>query len=146
MADAWSLGSLIFALIGAIFTLVGLVLTIGIVTAFVGLPFLALGLLFLGGGGYVLYRRYRETLKSVDILRNGAAVIGQITEARTNYSVTVNGRNPLTVDYAFRVENVEYQGSLTTLNPLNVEYCPGQAACVLYLPAAPQYSSLYPHP
>ncbi len=146
LADAWSLGASIFALLGAIFTFLGFGLTVGIITAFVGLPFLILGLVFLGGGGYVLYWRYRETMKSVNILRNGQAVRGEISEAHTNYSVTVNGRNPLTIEYRFQADGREYQNSLTTLNPLDLQYQAGKPVCVLYLAEAPQYSSLYPHP
>ena len=145
-ADTWSITAGIFALIGAIFSLVGFVLTIAIVTAFVGIPFLGMGLLFLGGGGYVLYWRYNEALKAVNILRNGEALLGRVTGAQTNYNVAVNGRNPLTISYQFRVNGKEYQSTVTTLNHLNLQYQPGQSICVLYLAENPEYNSLYPHP
>ena len=145
-SDAWSQGSIVFALLGVIFTLVGFVLTIAIITAFVGIPFLGMGLLFLGGGGYVLYWRYNEALKAVNILKNGEAVIGQVTDAQTNFTVAVNGRNPLTISYQFRAEGRDIQSSITTLNHLNVTFQPGKPVCVLYLPDAPDYNSLYPHP
>ena len=144
--DAWSVTAGIFALLGVIFAIVGFGLTIGIVTAFVGIPFLGMGLLFLGGGGYTLYWRYNEALKTVNILRNGEAVIGQITGAQINYSVTVNGRNPLTITYQFRAAGRDYDNAVSTLNPLNLQFQPGKAVCVLYLPDQPEYNSLYPHP
>ena len=146
LTDAWSMTAGIFALIGSIFSLVGLVLTIAIITAFVGLPFLGIGLLFLGGGGYVLNWRYQEALKRVKILRNGEAVIGRVTRTELNYSVQVNGRNPLTIGYQFQVSGKDYQSTATALNHLNLQFEPGKPVCVLYLPNAPEYNSLYPHP
>jgi hypothetical protein len=146
LADAWVMGAGIFALIGVIFSIVGFFLAVAIITAFVGLPFLGIGLLFLGGGGYVLYRRYQEALKAMNILRNGEAVIGQVTNAELNYSVLVNGRNPLTIGYQFLSIGKVYQSTVTTLNHLNLQFEPGKPVCVLYLPSAPEYSSLYPHP
>ncbi len=146
LADAWSMGAFIFALLGAIFTFVGFPLTVAIITAFVGLPFLGMGLLFLGGGGYVLYWRYQEALKAVNILKNGEAIIGQVTGTEVNYSVAVNGRNPLTIAYQFQVGGRDFQSKVTTLNHLNLSFQPGKPVCVLYLPGAPEYSSLYPHP
>jgi hypothetical protein len=146
LGDAWSMGAGIFALIGSIFSLVGLVLTVAIITAFVGLPFLAIGIFFLGGGGGVLYWRYREASKGMNILRNGEAVIGQVTSADINYSVQVNGRNPVTIGYSFQVSGKDYQSTVTALNHLNMEFNPGTQVCVLYLPDAPGYNSLYPHP
>jgi hypothetical protein len=146
LLDAWSIGAGIFALIGAIFSLVGFFLTIGIITAFVGLPFLGIGLLFLGGGGYVLYKRYQEATKTVNVLRNGEAVIGEVTSAELNYTVEVNGRNPLTIGYQFQAAGKDYQSTVTTLNHLNLQFEPGNQVCVLYLPNAPEYCSLFPHP
>ncbi|HEX7619713.1 MAG TPA: hypothetical protein VF359_00775, partial [Anaerolineales bacterium] len=108
LADAWSMSAGIFALIGAIFSTVGLVLTVAIITAFVGLPFLGIGIIFLGGGGYILYWRYQEALKGMNILRNGEAVIGRVTSAELNYNVEVNGRNPLTIGYQFQVSGKDY--------------------------------------
>jgi hypothetical protein len=146
LADAWSMGAGIFTLIGSIFFLVGLVLTVAIITAFVGLPFLGMGILFLGGGGYILYWRYKEALKALNILRNGEAVTGEVTSAELNYSVEVNGRNPITIGYRFQVSGKDYQSTVTALNHLNMEFKPGKLVCVLYLPDAPEYNSLYPHP
>jgi hypothetical protein len=146
IADAWSLGAGIFALLGSIFSLVGLIMTIAIITAFVGIPFLGMGLLFLAGGGFVLNRRYQETKKIMEVLRNGEAVIGQVLTSELNYSVQVNGRNPLTIDYQFQASGKNYQGSITTLNHLNLQFDPGKPVCVLFLLFAPEYNSIYPHP
>jgi len=111
-----------------------------------GTPVSRPGTLVPGGGGYILYWRYQEASKAVNILRNGEAVIGQVTGAQINYSVAVNGRNPITVGYHFRAAGRDYQSTITTLNHLNLRFEPGKSVCVLYLPDAPEYSSLYPHP
>jgi hypothetical protein len=145
-SDAWSIAAFIFALLGSVFTVVGAVLTILIVTAFVGIPFLVIGLPFLGAGGYILYRRYRETMKAVNILRNGEACKGEVSGSHLNASVTVNGRHPLTIEYRFEVQGQDHQNTLTTLNQLDLQYPAGKEVCVLYLAEDPQYSTLYPHP
>ena len=144
--DAWAQGAFVFALLGAIFAVVGFVLTLAIITAFVGIPFLGMGLLFLGGGGYVLYWRYKEAMKAVNILANGEAIAGRIADAQVNYSVRVNGAHPLTILYKYRVNGREYEGKITTLNRFEFDFRPGRNVCVLYLANAPEYSSLYPHP
>jgi hypothetical protein len=146
LSDAWAQAAFVFALLGAIFSVVGFALTIGIVTAFVGLPFLGMGLLFLGGGGYTLYWRYQESIKAVNILQNGEAVVGQITGAEVNYSVRVNGQNPLTISYQFAVAGKKYENKIITLNRFDMLFQTGKEVCVLYLPEQPDYNSLYPHP
>lgn len=146
LADGWMVAAGIFVLIGGIFFIVGVPLTIGIVTAFVGIPFAGLGLLFLGGGGYVLYWRYNEALNTAKILKYGAAIVGQVTSLSQNYSVQVNGRNPWTIAYQFRLNGREYQKTLTTLNQPSPRIQAGRQICVLHLPDVPEYNTLYPHP
>ncbi len=145
-SDSWSVAALIFTFLGVVFTVLGFSLTVAVVTAFVGIPFLGLGLLFLGSGGGVLVWRYREAMKAVNILRNGQAVRGEVIGADINHGVMVNGRHPLTITYRFQAGGREVRNSLTTLNPLDLQFPPGKSVCVLYLAEAPQYSSLYPHP
>jgi hypothetical protein len=146
LADAWVIGAGIFALIGGIFAVVGFGLTIGIVTAFVGIPFLGMGLLFLGGGGYVLYWRYQETAKTVNILRQGEAAVGQIVSVQQNFSVAVNGQHPWIISYQFQADGRGFQNKVTTLNPPGLQIERGRQVCVLYLPASPEYNTIYPHP
>ena len=146
LADGWTIAAGIFILIGGIFFIVGVPLTIGIVTAFVGLPFALMGLGFLAGGGYVFYWRYNEALKTARILKFGLAMLGQVTGVSENYSVQVNGRNPWRIDYQFTLNGQEYQKSLTTLNPPGPRVQPRREICVLHLPDAPEYNTLYPHP
>lgn len=146
MADGWSLSGGVFVLLGVIFISVGIPLTIGVITAFVGLPFWGLGLLFLAAGGYMLYWRYQEARKTLQVLRNGEATQGFIDDVEENLSVAVDDQHPWVIRYHFEVGEQTYQGSVTTLNPPGPQLQPGKAACVLHLPQAPEQNALYPHP
>lgn len=146
MSEGWGVVSFVFVLLGAIFALLGAALTAAIVTAFVGLPFLVLGLAFLAGGGAIMNSRFQAARQVVAVLRTGQPATGQISRVEENLNVRVNNQHPWTITYAFRVQDHDYQGSVNTLNPPGPDLQPGRAACVLYLPGAPQHNSLYPHP
>jgi len=144
--DGWALPALIFGFMGLIFSLVGAALTFGVVTAFVGIPFLLFGLVFLALGVGLFQWRYRLAQQGVKVLREGEATHGQIIELRENEAVEVNGRHPWTIQYQFQVDGLAHAGQHTTLNPPDERLQVGQTVCVLYLPAAPEFSSIYPHP
>ena len=146
LTDGWAMSAGIFLLIGGIFFVVGVVLTIGIITAFVGIPFALLGGTFLAGGGYVVYWRYNEALRTAHILKLGEATVGEITGLSENRNVQVNGRNPWTITYQFNYNGQQYQKSLTTLTEPGPRLQQGRRICVLHLPDTPEYSTLYPHP
>ncbi len=146
MVDAWGIVGFVFALLGSIFTFVGIVLTIAIVTAFVGIPFALFGMLFLVGGGAALYYTYQKAQKTIQVLREGEAVEGQIMNLEQNYNVRINGRNPWVISYQFRANGREYQGRVTTLNTPGAGLQPGETAYVLFLQNTPEHNALYPHP
>ncbi len=145
-SDGGAIASLVFLLLGFIFLVVGAGLTLGVITAFVGVPFVLLGLLFLGVGGAVLLWRYQTANKIVSVLKQGEATRGEIIDLRENYSVTVNGRHPWVIQYRFEAGGQSHDGKVTTLNQPGPQLQSGKAVCVLYLPAAPQWNSIYPHP
>jgi hypothetical protein len=144
--DGWAIAAFVFGLLGGIFSLVGAGLTIGIITAFVGIPFLLLGLVFLGIGGGILNWRYNETQKVVNVLRVGEATTGKIVEIQENYSVRINGRYLWVIQYQFQVNGQNYEGKVSTLNPVGEKLQIGKAVCILYLQTTPQSNSIYPHP
>jgi hypothetical protein len=146
LTDGGFIAAFVVGLLGMIFTVVGGVLTIFIITAFVGIPFLILGLAFLAGGGGLFYWRYGEAQKAVRVLREGEAVLGQITGVEQNLNVRVNGRYPWAISYAFQAGGRDYAGRVSTLNPPGPRLQAGQSAYVLYLPSAPDANGLYPHP
>jgi len=146
LTDGWAVSASIFLLIGGIFFFVGVPLTIGIITAFVGIPFALLGAGFLAGGGYIAYWRYNEALRTAQILKLGEATVGEITNLSENYNVQINGRNPWTIAYQFTYNGKLYQKTLSTLTPPGPRMQAGRKVCVLHLPDAPDYNTLYPHP
>ena len=85
-------------------------------------------------------------MKIVNVLRWGQAVRGQVTSVREDQMVSVNNRHPWVIEYSFPAHGQEVKGSLATLNNPAETLQPGQPAYVLYMPDAPQYSALYPHP
>ena len=145
-ADGWWIAGLVLGILGAVFGLVGAGLTIGAVTAFVGIPFLSVGLPLFGIGGLAFIWRYQKARKVVNVLREGDATRGQIDDTQQKYSVRVNGRHPWVIRYQFRANGQEYTGAVSTLNQPGEQLQAGKPVYVLYLPAAPQWSSVYPHP
>jgi hypothetical protein len=145
-ADGLWITALVLGLLGVVFSQLGAGLTIGIITGFVGIPFLLLGVALLGAGGGVFIWRYQEAQKVVDVLREGEATRGQIVEIQEDYSVSINGRNPWVIRYQFQANGQDHEGKVTTLNQPGQQLQAGKAVCVLYLPTAPKWSSIYPHP
>ena len=145
-SDGWAIAGSVVGLLGVIFGAVGTGLTLGIVTAFVGIPFVLLGVGLLGAGGAALIWRYQGAQKVVSVLRDGEAARGEIVEVRENYSVSVNGRHPWVIRYQFQANGAREEGAVTTLNAPAQQIQPGNAVSVLFLPSAPKWNSIYPHP
>jgi len=137
---------LIFSLFGLVFALISMPLEVSLVTASVGLPFLGLGLLLLGVGIAVLVGRYRMAQQTVEVLRQGEAVVGEIVSVVQNYEVSVNGRHPWTVEYDYEVEGRRYGAEVTTLSRPNLSKEPGNPVYVLFMRDDPDQSTIYPNP
>jgi hypothetical protein len=60
--------------------------------------------------------------------------------------VSVNGQYPWVIRYQFEANGQDHEGKVTTLNLPGQQLQAGRAVCVLYLPTAPKWSSIYPHP
>ena len=146
LTDSWGILALIFGLVGVIFSSIGAGLTLGIVTAFVGIPFLLLGLIFLVVALAVGTRRYDHARQIVNVLRTGESTQGQIIDVQKDYSVRVNRQHPSVIRYQFQVNGQDYEGNVRTLNPIGASLQAGKTVCILYLPNAPQWNSIYPHP
>jgi hypothetical protein len=144
--DSWGIVALIFGLLGVIFSFVGAGLTFVIVTAFVGIPFLLIGLIFLVVALAVGTWRYDHARQVVNVLRIGESTQGQIIDAQRDYSVRVNRQHPWVIRYRFQVNGQNYEGNVRTLNPVGARLQTGRMVWILYLPNAPQWNSIYPHP
>lgn len=146
LTDATAITGLVLGIVGGVFILVGLGLIVFIITALVGIPFVIIGIpIFLVGAG-LLYWRYQEKQKLVNVLRHGQAVIGEVTGLEENPMVRVNHRHPWVIAYQFRANGQVYSGSVTTLNNPTARLQPGCPSYVLFDPNAPELNALYPHP
>lgn len=146
MTDGSGITVMILIIIGFVFLMVGLGLIFGVITVFVGIPFSLLGAAMFISGLILGIKQYREKEMIVDVLRNGESVIGEITNLEENINVSINDRHPWLIEYDYAVNNRLYSGKVTTLNPPVMVLQPGKKMYVLYLPANPSKSSLYPHP
>ena len=144
--DSGAIAAFVFGILGVVFSLVGAGLTLGIITAFLGIPFLVLGLAFLAAALWVFLWRYQNAQKVVHVLRDGQARHGQILAIEQNYSVRIKGRFPWVIRYQFQADGQDYEGKVSVLNQPGEQYQAGKAVWVLYLPDAPKWNSIYPHP
>ena len=145
-SDGWAISGLVFSLLGLVFVVVGIPLTVSVVAAFVGLPFGGLGLVFLCGGIAVLVWRYQMAYRTVELLREGEATLGEIVSVTQNYHVRVNGRYPWTVGYDYEVDGRLYNGRVTTLSMPDLSQQPGSPVYVLHMRDDPEQSTIYPSP
>lgn len=144
-SDGGAIAGMVFLFIGVIFTVIGIPLSFAIVTAFVGIPFGLLGIVMSVVSGITLYNRFQKMNHTVEVLKNGEAVLGRIMQLGQNTSVQINGRNPWRIDYQFQINGRNYQGEVSTLSP-PYHLRPGMQSYILFLPEAPNYNALYPHP
>ncbi len=144
--DGWAIAAFVFLLLGGMFFLLGFGLTLGVITAFVGIPFAILGICFLAAGIPLFVWRVKTKQKTAEVLRTGQAAQGEIVEVHQNFSVRVNHQHPWIITYRFQSTGHEWTGVVSTLTPPGPQLQPGNAACILYLPDAPQNNALYPHP
>jgi hypothetical protein len=144
--DGWAITGFVFFLIGAIFAITGIALTIPIITAFVGIPFAGMGIVFFAGGLAALIWRYQEVQKTVAVLKEGEAVLGEIDTVRQNLYVRINGRYPWTITYLFQLGGKDYRGKVTTLSQPDLGRRPGRGVYVLYSRDDPTQNTIYPHP
>jgi hypothetical protein len=139
------------AILGSIFFLVGLVIlgaaTMAMFPAF-RLPdslfFTLFNLGFVVFGAIFFLRAFQKSLRTVKILRDGQAALGEISDVSMNYRVRINRRHPWVIQYSFKVFGGEYHGKLSTLSQPDADQAPGKAIYVLYHPDDPKKNTLYP--
>jgi hypothetical protein len=145
-ADGWWIVGMVLGILGLVFGLVGAGLSTAVITSFVGIPFLIVGLPLFVIGGAAFVWRYQRASQVVNVLRQGDAARGQVVDIQQKYNVRVNGRHPWVIQYQFHANGQQYNGSVTTLNQPGQQLQAGKPISVLYLPSAPHWSSIYPHP
>jgi len=144
--DGWAIAGFVLGLIGVIFLFLGLALILGLITAFVGIPFAILGLGLSVSGFALMFWRYMEKQKIVNVLRWGNAAQGVINTVEQNYAVRINQRHPWRIEYQFQCGQQTLTGQVSTLDQPGPQFLPGRPVFVLYMPGEPQLNALYPHP
>lgn len=145
-SDVWTVPAGIFAMVGLCFAFFGMPLPVSLERACVGLPVLGVGLLILGPAIAVLLWRYRMAQETVEVLREGEAVVGEILSVVQNYQVSVKGRHPWTVEYHYEVDGRRYGAEVNTLSRPDLSQEPGSPVYVLFMPDEPGRSTIYPSP
>jgi membrane protein implicated in regulation of membrane protease activity len=145
-SDYWADVGLILSLFGLVFALISIPVAVSLVTTCVGLPFLGLGLLLLCVGIAVLVGRCSMAQQTVEVLRQGEGVVGEIVSVVQNYQVSVNGRHPWTVEYDYEVEGRRYGAEVNTLSRPDLSKEPGSRVYVLFMRDDPSQSTIYPSP
>jgi hypothetical protein len=112
----------------------------------VGIPFLLVGLILLVVALAVGTWRYMHASQVVNVLRTGESTQGQVTDVQKDYSVRVNRQHPWVIRYQFQVNGRDFEGDVRTLNSVGARLQTGELVWILYLPNAPQWNSIYPHP
>ena len=146
LTDSWGVAALVFGLLGVVFSFVGAGLAFVAATASVGIPFSLLGLIALVAALAVGKWRYDRARQVVNVLRIGESTRGQIIDVQEDLTVRVNRQHPSVIRYQFQVSGQDYEGNVRTLNPVGARLQAGRMVWVLYLPSAPKWNSIYPHP
>jgi hypothetical protein len=139
------------AILGGIFLLVELFILVVVTIAMSpifrtsgSLFFILFNLGFIVIGAVLFIRGLQKALRTVKILRDGQAALGEITDVSQNYRVRINNRHPWIIQYEFKVFGSHYQGELSTLSQPDADYQPGKVIYVLYQQDDPQKNTLYP--
>jgi hypothetical protein len=144
--DGWTTSALVSTVLGFVFTAGGLFLTVSEAAAPDGVRFAGLGLVFLCGGLALLVWRCRVCARTIEVLREGEATLGEIVSVVQSDQARVDGRYPWTVEYDYEVGDDLYSGKVTTLSQPDLSQQPGSPVYVLFTREDPAQSTIYPSP
>lgn len=83
--------------------------------------FIGIGLVFAGPGWYLAIRSFRQVRRRLRVLRQGVAVLGQVTSLQEQTNVTINNRHPWCLAYQFQdIEGQTHEG-ISPLLPQKLE-------------------------
>ncbi len=120
---------------GNVYTIIGMVFTIPFVWTVI-FPII----------GIFLWRKgLKDANDELMPLEHGSVVQGEIESVEFDYSKTINGRHPLTVNFTFEVGGQTYNGNVGNIfESHNKLKKVGDAVWVVYLKENPQLSSVWP--
>ena len=97
--------------------------------------------------GYFVWRSGKRKARNELLpLQQGTPAKGEIIDIYRNTSVSINGRNPWTVEFVFDVKGQKIVGSVENVwERIDVLKQPGDAVWVVYMPENPhELSSIWP--
>lgn len=147
-SNVFTILGIVFSILGVPFLVVGAVMgataghsrgapIVAIVFGLLGIVFALVGLPMLFGG---LGRGKRKLAALVE----GVAAEGQITGVTQNRSVRINGRSPWVIEYGFPAAGGTATGRTETFDLHDGEREAGDKVWVVYMPADPSVSTIWP--
>ena len=124
------------------------ILVIGLVlSCFIG-PFalipIGLGAIF-ATIGYMMRRHDSRQMKAtLEVLSRGTPAEARVAEVTRDHRHVYNGEPAYSVVYVFFVGGARYGGTMNSHDPVNATHQPGEPLWVVYNPADPNHSSLWP--
>jgi hypothetical protein len=96
--------------------------------------------------GIFLWRKgLRDASNELIPLQHGSIAQGEITSVEYDYSKTINGKHPLTVNFSFAVGGRTYQGNVGNIfSSINQLKQAGEGVWIVYMPENPDLSSVWP--
>lgn len=95
-------------------------------------------------GALMTFFTIRSNRREIAAFTHGVPVAARVTHAGYDLSTEINGRHPFRVAWEFSVDAGVFTGSLTSMNPDQLqEYAEPPEVVVLYLPEDPRINTLY---
>ncbi|MDY0058856.1 MAG: hypothetical protein RBU45_03520 [Myxococcota bacterium] len=95
-------------------------------------------------GSVLLAAAIRTNRREIRAFVRGRATWGKVTQAGPDFSVRVNGRHPYRVEWEFRLGDRSFSGSLSSMDPRELEeFATAARVVVLYDPAQPAANTLW---
>jgi hypothetical protein len=101
-------------------------------------------LLFPSLGFFLAYLGWKSNRNEIRAFTDGRAVVARVTSVGDDYSVTINGRHPLKMEWAFEVGGSQYSGSISALDrSLFGDLTEQKEVVVLYDPMDPDVNTIW---
>lgn len=120
---------------GNVYTIIGIVFTV---------PFFWT-VLFPIIGIFLWRKGLREANEELIPLQQGAVVQGEIESVEYDYTKTINGKHPLTINFTFKANGQTHIGNVGNIfDSANKLKKAGDAVWIVYMPENPELSSVWP--
>ncbi len=137
---------IVFSSIGIPFLVVGGIVAVAAArgTFVLAIVFGSLGVMFAAIGVPMLLTGLGRGRQKLAALEHGAAAEGELVSVELNTSVRINGRSPWAIEYSFPAGGTVVRGTAQSFSRHDGERKAGDRVWVVYLPADPGTSTLWP--